>query len=62
MNWIRKGSRHYSSPYQIDLSMRGFSAWIYSKAHSGCLGREIKSLDEAKVVCAKHKAKQPVPA
>lgn len=57
MTWIQRNGMHLCAPYRIVHATRGLEAWIFSKAHSGCLGREIKTLDLAKSICEQHKAK-----
>lgn len=59
MTWIQRGNSHLSAPYRVVMSVRGFEAWVFSRRHSGVLGREIKTLNQAKALCEKHKAAQP---
>jgi hypothetical protein len=58
MKWLDRGGISVSSPYRVLRDTRGWSAWIYSKAKSGCLGRGMATLKEAQKLCEKHKASQ----
>jgi len=58
MKWLDRNGSYVSAPYRIVRETRGFSAWVYSKTVSGCLGRQMTTLDEAKALCEKHKAKE----
>jgi hypothetical protein len=66
VNWVQRGNRWLSSPYQIVSNVRGYEAWIYSAKKSGVIAREIKTLVEAESICEKHamveKLKQAQPA
>jgi hypothetical protein len=59
MNWIKASveGNWRSGPYLIVRNVAGYEAWIYSKARSGCLGRRMTRLDEAKALCEKDAAK-----
>lgn len=57
MNWVTHGHVTKASGYQIYRDTRGFSCWVFGKK-SGCLGRDISTLDAAKRFCEKHKASQ----
>lgn len=57
MNWIQRNGMHLSAPYRIVHNVRGLEAWVFGKK-SGCLGREIKTLERAKELCEQHKAKE----
>jgi hypothetical protein len=54
MNWQSIGTRHFAHPYFIVPEVRGFSAWIMDETRHENLGKEIKTLDEAKHICLKH--------
>jgi hypothetical protein len=55
MKWFEREGTYLCAPYRITLEAHGRSAWVYSKAHSGCLGRRM-TLDQAKALCEKHKS------
>ena len=58
MKWITRGDVTLCSPYRIVRTTYGYEVWIFSKTQSGCLGRRIESIGEAKLLAGKHKAKQ----
>lgn len=50
--WVTRGNASLSSPYRIVRSIRGyFEIWIYSAHRSGCLARQIDTLNQAKAFC-----------
>lgn len=51
MNWLQQGSRWLSNPYQIISNVRGYEVWIRTKDRYGVLGREIVTLEQAKLFC-----------
>jgi hypothetical protein len=55
MNWTNIGDRHCAHPYFIVPEVRGFSAWIMDETRHENLGRDIKTLEEAKKICQEHK-------
>jgi hypothetical protein len=56
MNWFERTPGSYvSSGYQLHRETMGYSAWIYSKAQSGCLGKGL-TLKAAQELCEKHKS------
>jgi hypothetical protein len=58
MKWLEKTKNlHLSAPYQVVRNLHGWDAYIYSKRHSGVLGRRM-TLDRAKALCEEHKAKE----
>lgn len=57
-NWITRGEMSLSAPYRVTRSIRGFECWIYSKAQSGCLAREVATLRQAQDLCDRHRQKQ----
>jgi hypothetical protein len=60
MNWMQIGKTWRSGNYQLLSNIRGWEAWYYSKQKSGCLGREIPTLDKAKAFCDYYAAQQSV--
>jgi hypothetical protein len=54
MKWTNIGTRHFAHPYFVVPEVRGFSAWIMDENQHSNLGKEIKTLDEAKHLCLTH--------
>jgi len=54
MNWVQRGEKVLSYPYQIYHGVRGYEVWIFSKTKSGVIAREIPNLDLAKSIAEKH--------
>jgi hypothetical protein len=61
MNWIQRGLGTYASPYRIYREVQGYAAWIYPKTGAACLGRDIRTLAEAKTLCERHQEKHAAP-
>lgn len=61
MTWVQVGKTWRSGCYQILSSIRGWEAWYYDKQKSGCLGREITTLEKAKAFCESYAARKPMP-
>jgi hypothetical protein len=57
MNWISRGECSMSAPYRIVRTVRGFELWIYGRAQSGCIAREIATLRKAQDLAEAHQAK-----
>lgn len=47
-----------SAPYRIVRLTRGMEIWLFSKTQSGCLAREIATMEQAKLFCERHAQKQ----
>ena len=54
MNWIRKGSRHLSPPYQILFSVHGYEVWLRDEKKYTVIARRVPYLDAAKQKCLEH--------
>lgn len=55
--WVQRGDCSFSNPYRIVRSIRGFELWSFEPNKSGCLGREIATLEQAKAFAERHAAK-----
>lgn len=58
MTWVTHGNVTKSNGYQIYRDTRGFSCWLFTNGKSGCLGRDLSTLDAAKRFCEKHREAQ----
>lgn len=58
MNWLDRDGSSVSGGYRISRLAHGYSAWLFSRKQSGCLGRRIATLDAAKKLCEQHKSKE----
>jgi hypothetical protein len=61
VNWITRGDTTLSGGYRITRSVRGFEVWLFNAKQSGCVAREVQTLQEAKAVAEKHKAEVSIP-
>lgn len=55
--WVQRGDCAFSNPYRIVRSIRGFELWSFEPNKSGCLGREIATLEQAKGLAERHAQK-----
>ena len=53
MNWTIREEVHFSGPYRVLHMTRGWQVWHYGNT-SECFGREIRTLDAAKEIAARH--------
>lgn len=58
LSWVTRGECAMSAPYRIVRSTRGMEIWLFSKTQSGCLAREIATMEQAKLFCERHAQKQ----
>lgn len=54
MNWTPAGTDWVCSPYRVCWGARGYSAWVYSRTESRCLGHGLATLKAAKILCEQH--------
>lgn len=58
MKWLQIGKTWCSGNYQLLSSIRGREVWTYTKQKSGCLGREIATIEKAKAFCENYDARE----